>query len=1202
MLHLQRASAGSGKTFALAKTFIRLLISTTESGSRRLRSLSEIPEAISEILAVTFTNKATGEMQQRIVEKLAALADADIPDTEAIARTDYLKDFMEEFGATRTAVAEVCAEALRHLLLSYSQFHVSTIDSFFQSILRTFAYETEINDSYALEIDNAYIVSVGLDSVLDSLTVNSGGQDTTEFWLKRMMADRSGGSKWNIFLRNEGRHTLYTTLRDNALNLEKEEFKTIRQKISHFFDHGGDRKLQTLFMTVDAHVARLLEKRRLAALELQQACSSASLHPSELAGGNHNTGRIKKALDTNNAEIFRPSVPKTEEAGCSLAAKKKKEKMQSIPPAALQRLDTSYLAFCRAAEEFNSFMEGDFMRLWKLYACNLPALVLLHIVEQKMRDFLESTGTVQISDTNTLLKRIVGTDEVSFIYERIGTRINHFLIDEFQDTSRMQWDIFEPLLQESMSYGHDNLIIGDAKQSIYRFRNADPSLITDTVPSEFEHDDCADPMPADGFDMARINTNWRSALRIVQFNNYIFHRLSQEFTGHIRRLYNNCVQPPSAKNLDAALGYAEISIIPANSASGDEDDDSPDDADTLFEGYRRIGPLIGKLLDRGIRMSDIGILVLQNDDGQKAIDAIMEYNASLPPGSTLVECISDQSLKVEESSAVRIIISALRALCEGSRNNDIPYKRSAQDYPMKHAIDAEILSATVSRLQTLALPILVESLTEAFVSEEIRRSEARYIAAFLDAVLEYCETYNTDIASFLAWWERKRHVLAVTSPDDADAVRILTIHKAKGLEYKCVIIPDAKFMFGPAASKKKPEWVWSIPDTTSIARYADEAGIDISEDSLPSVLPLPTIKKLLEGTPHSAIWRDYKQSVCQDSLNLAYVALTRAEYELYIFCPDRKERLLAPAEDDEGNPVEDVAASMSGYLERYSLDSADFIESNSIPWLIDSALQPLHDIPASDTDQDDKTLRERCYSYGRPLEQQEIKNIYKSQKEKTAHTDPLLEINTYHVTRMPSQLEYREEDSTMASGGIADLMQSADPDTDADPIDEDRDPRSIGNLLHAVMEKVNVATDLDISMRRMRVSGRITESQQAEWMPMLENAIGEANKRYGWFSGTLRVLNERPFLSSSSIIDRETGDSTHVRWNKRPDRIVVDEGGNATIIDFKFGMKTNVAKYRTQVADYIDTAMRSRMFRSVRGYLWYVRAGVFEEVTAHPPR
>lgn len=1140
MLHLQRASAGSGKTYALAKTFIRLLISIRdEGGRRRLRSDSEIADAAGHILAVTFTNKATNEMQQRIVSNLAALAFAD--PAAPPADTDYLSDFIKEFDAPQKLVSDVCLKALRALLLGYSGFNVSTIDSFFQTILRTFAYETDLNDAYNLEIDNDYVASVGLDSLLDAIASDAREDDDTLFWIRYLMGRQADSTGWNPFQRNSRRRTLYNTLARNTANLEKEQFKEIHDSFNRYFENHGSRDLRQLMQRLDSKEEELLSLRAKSATALKQAFADLGLDVAT-QGAAYLDGRIKKAL-AGNAE-FDMSEPK-QTPGISLATKSRKGIMAEKSAADIARLDELYFAFYESHRAIAVYRESDFFKVWRLYRTNIPYLALLHKVAAGMQAFLDSTNTLQISDTNTLLRRIIGDrHDAPFVYERIGTRINHFLIDEFQDTSSMQWHIFEPLLEESLATDNDNLIIGDAKQSIYRFRNADPSLISSVVPRKFRHDDSADPAPADGSARPSLNTNWRSALKIIEWNNDLFRQLSAEFTCSLRDLYDNCVQPPSPKAVENQQGYVELHIAPA-SPKENADEDEQGDADSSFVGYRELGPLVSRLLERGFRLNDIGILVITNEQGEAVVETLSEYNASLPPGSRMIEFISDQSLKVADSTAVSTIVAALATLCDG--NPEVSEKAPAP------TIDTERLYALTARLQSLALPVLVEAVAEEFVDQKLRQTDARYMAAFLDAVMEYADTGNADIASFLDWWNRKKKSLSVSSPEDADAVRIVTVHKAKGLEYSCVIMPEARFSFGPGPMKK--EWVWIRPDREYLARTAAAVGIDPAmTEGLPPVLPVATSRKDMEQTPYAHIWRGYQESVCQDSLNLAYVAFTRAVNELYIYCPQpARDSMSAPCDDKEsGEILPDVSSALATYLRRYF------------------------------TGEDDD------FRYGSPLSAEEIAALHRrhDSKKDSRERDELLDIDCYYVTRTPAQLDYRPEESSHPGDGMQSTPDGnayEEPADETDPVDDETDPRSEGSLLHAVMEHVRVPSDLEKALKRSVLRGIITSAQADQWHPFLRKAIENADNSFGWFDPGMKVLSERALLCRG--------------FNRRPDRIVVSPEGDATVIDYKFGAKTNVREYERQVGRYVEAARACGLFRSVRGFLWYLREGVVGEVT-----
>ncbi len=1123
MLHLQRASAGSGKTYTLAKQFIWFLIAVKTGENWRLRTDREISDGLSRILAITFTNKATNEMKQRIVEKLADLSVAAEPGAvtpHLLKTTAYLQEFSTRLGVAPELIGQAAKEALSVVLNDYSDFRVSTIDSFFQSVLRTFAYESNLNDSYQVEIDSDFLAMAAIDATLDE--VNRPGLPDTPSgrWLKILMREASdAGNNWNVFQKSGKTESIYSQLRRTLTKIESEEFKEIRTKLDEWFaDVTEGNTLEDIYLNLKAAMEKPLKesmaKAKAAASTLKSELRKRGLDPVESCPKNF-SGHLKKlrslSYDYSGNEskyIFKP---------LNLTGKKILKKGVSHP-------DADFLT-ALAEDMYDAYgnwlalRESKEWRHWKVYSPNIPYLGLLGEARMKMNEFLDSNNLIQLGETNSMLQRIIGEDDAPFIYERLGSVINHYLIDEFQDTSRMQWDNLNPLLKESDSRGEDNLIIGDAKQSIYRFRNADPSLITTTVPTLFPRHHAAGMSRED-------NTNWRSERRIVEFNNLFFHALAQRIDGmrlgdlDFADLYANVAQYPHRRE---DKGYVEIRFI-----KGELSEESKNagmtqtDADTAL-AVDSVGPLISSLIERGVRQKDVAILVDRNDDGKAVIASLVAYNASLPTGQRRIDFISEDSLLVSQAESVGIIVGVLRNLVDGRGSDFDFYSMRNQDKApaeqvagfLKEKSPRDAIDTMLADMQSVALPALVEAITEKFVPLEFRKTQAVFIAAFQDMVIDYTERYPTDTASFLNWWDSKGVYRSISSPEGTDAVQIMTVHKAKGLEFKCVIIPLATSSF---ETDRKSEWRWVKP-----ASFLKDAG-------LPPFLPVSTTRALLD-TEHADKYVEYHDLYMMDKLNSAYVAFTRAVDELYIFTRDTKTKsslgfmlrdILTPAEDDLFSATE---------------NNDLLLPQEEIIWNDDETVVTVGTPPESYAAEEKKSSKD-----GGPEERC---------------------IDEYGVDSSPAILHYVETEG--------------DDSTTLDPLADD-DPRSEGNLLHAVMERVDNASDLHNAVLTLRMRGLISNEQAHDWEEWLKEAIS-APEVAPWFDGSRRVVNERDILLRGNK-------------NRRPDRIMLDDSRrNAVIVDYKFGTIPDNDEHILQVREYMRLLREALRLRSVEGYVWYVREG-----------
>lgn len=1170
MLDLYRASAGSGKTYTLALKYIWYYITITpENGPTRLRTDAELADSARHILAVTFTNKATNEMQMRIVDALFNLAllrkkKKTAPDgTVELKDPDYLREICDGLDVSESEVSRVCGVALSVLLENYSDFNVSTIDSFFQQVLRTFTYESDLNDTYQVELDSDYLSQIGVDATLEEIDANEADKDTP-FWVRTLM-DRTEKGKWNIFTRNVGSRTSnaenpYKSFIQSVKKMENEEYKDIRGDVEKYFKkHGGD--MATLYNDLNDSIVKPVKE---AFNKMRKLAKSAfrNLPPDmQEATARSNTGKhtsfYKKLTGTasgspkwdthpDSSSFSTLSLDFLDSKQWLAWAAKNPEKEREVRKD-MERVLEAYDSWRRmlVSEEFNH---------WRLYSKNFPYYAMFGIVSRKRQEYLDENNAVELGETSMILRSVIGESDTPFIYERLGTYLNHFLIDEFQDTSRMQWHNLSPLLHESMSRDNGNLIIGDAKQSIYRFRNADPSLITRVVPDEF-----GDRVKARGM-IPSENTNYRSDLRVVRFNNSFF----EYFTGALDDaaepgrmtfggLYSNVVQRPNNVKPE---GYVEVRVSRARKQ------------DALTEIVPQIPVLVERLLDRGYRQREIAVLVQTHNEGQMVIDAFVERNLA-DPDKEPIRFVSEQSLKINSSRAVRIITGVLENMARGSnpkiRTGDERLKKGVGNwadmmanfkyFAMNHpdlsiadCLDEYLLSGTdynalselLDKLQSLAIPALVESVAAAFLPAEVRRQDAVYIAAFQDLVLEYCDSHPTDIGSFLKWWERKSQSASIASPANTDAVQIVTIHKSKGLQYECVIVPFADWDMSDTIPSGKKEWRWVRPQAVSHPNLP-----------LPPYIPVETSAEM-KNTRHAPLLEEYFDQLKMDRLNSAYVAFTRAIKELYIFSiapPESsgKKKSDAGRKLCMGNCLTDFFHEMSG--RKPEPDSPEEVS------------------PRLSGDEIEMT--------GEPFVAK-VGTLPESVGEGRKEDEKMLLIDSYDSVDVPGFLKYR----TDALPGLAEAAEEDDANID------DLDPRSEGTLKHAVLELVNVPGDLPDAIRHLRITGILPDSLAAKVEADLAEALSRPEVSQ-WFDGTARVVNERPVLKGGKV-------------TRRPDRLLLYHDGSAVVIDYKFGEIPKGNKHKKQIGLYVRRLSETGRFTRVTGYLWYVNQNTIIPVDPAP--
>ena len=1145
MLELHRASAGSGKTYTLAKKFLWYFLTVrenqddAESVTRRLRTVPELRDSLSHILAVTFTNKATNEMKQRIVEKLNALA---YPPREYLAgdmtkEPDYMRDFITALDVKPEDISRLARKGLYILLENYSDFQVSTIDSFFQQVLRTFAYETDLNDSYALELDSKYLAKVSIDATLQDIEERRASSEV-RYWINLLMdnARKSGGNQWNMFQKSDSNGAVYSDFINSLGRLENEEFKKIRDELEEYFDRTPD--LIEIYEKLDEKADALLrshwEKMEEKGKELLKLLATTEVNDAtKKKFFDHATKSVDYKYNALPASPYSPMQDKNFEGKTYLGRR-------NAEPDFYGKAEPLYKEMREAYLQWQEAFESPEISHWLIYKKKFPYLGLLQIVLRKRREYLEENNSVELGETNTLLRKIIGKEEAPFIYERLGTRLNHFLIDEFQDTSEMQWDNFKPLLVESLGRGNENLLIGDAKQSIYRFRNADSSLISEKVEEQFADVELHGNVPQE-------NTNYRSSEVVVRFNNGFFRMLTDRLgdvvydqggTIDFRRLYENVEQnlPDRKKSADAAPeGYVEVNYIKG---------DKKDEREQLT--VERMPAMINELRSRGYRMKDIAILVSKNNQGIMIINELTRYNATVEDPAARIEFISEQSLMVSSSMAVNMILNTLGAISKGLnpevRTGDSAKAKGVADwqqvecnfrvFALRHpelttpeqlrlflesGAHTDAISDMLREMQAVTLPALVEGIVATFIPADMRRRDSAFIAAFQDLVLEYCESRPSDIASFLLWWERRGSRASITSPEDMDAVKIMTVHKSKGLEFPCVIMPFAQLSFNTPG--KIEEWRWVKPQV-----------VELDGRELPPYIPIGTGASMKESA-HDLLYKEYLDLLTMDNLNMVYVGFTRAVNELYIFCG---------VKDDSGS---------KGKSKKSDGDIGE--EVNETP---DMASLLREYIGGSEED-DVLTVGEKY-----PHSPVKIKES----------PYPTLIMDDYTARITPDFLKYHEEE-------VPEVVDAEDfEEADA----EESDPRSEGNLLHTLMEQIITRDDVRPAVRKMVRKGLIHVDKGEELAKALEGWLNTPEVQ-SWFEKGVRVMTERSIVGNSGKV-------------LRPDRLVLKPDGSAVVVDYKFGDHKNLKRYSAQVRSYVERLKDTGRFREVEGYLWYVRAGKVE--------
>ena len=817
-LTVYKASAGSGKTFTLATEYIRLLV--------------ENPMNYRTILAVTFTNKATEEMKMRILSQLYGIW-KQLPDSN-----NYLEAIRRATGFEPSLISERSGIALANLLHNYNYFRVETIDTFFQSVLRNMARELDLTTNLRIGLNDYQVEELAVDQLIADLSTT----DVMLQWiLKYIMENISDDKAWNIIsqIKSFG-HTIF-----------HDDYKAVSRSLEQKMQEEG---------FFDDYTRRLRELRQMALDHMKEIAESffdtldgEGLTVDDLA----NKGRgIASFFSKLRNGVFDPSIENATVANHLGNPEKWCAKTHPRRDLILSLAEGSLGDILRYAVD-------ERPRQWKLYKSadltlrHLNQLRLLSSIEQKVHELNTSANRFLLSDTQQLLHTLIGESDSPFIFEKIGTQLEHVMIDEFQDTSTVQWQNFRVLLAEAMSHEDtSNLIVGDVKQSIYRWRSGDWRLLND-IEQQFREQQ---------IETRSLTTNYRSSRRIINFNNAFFRSAADlEYTAQrelgeaeaqqLQRAYADVEQQvPDTRPLE---GYVDIRLLPGSD-------------DYQEQTLSQLADIISSLISQGIPQQDIAILVRTN----ATIPLIAHYFMEQMPQVTIV---SDEAFRLDASDAVCLLVQALRLLIHP---DDLLTKAAIVrayrcDVLQEHDAEHELLLSTndldtllpedyinhFPELLTLPLYDLVERLYAIF-KLELLDSQSAYVCAFYDRLTDYVNENATDIRDFLREWDETLCSKTIQS-DETEGVRIFSIHKSKGLEYAHVLCPFCDWTI-----ERNGNILWCRP---SEPPFSD----------LP-IAPIDYSQRQMMGTIYEPDYLHEHLQNTVDNLNLLYVAFTRACHSLYV--------------------------------------------------------------------------------------------------------------------------------------------------------------------------------------------------------------------------------------------------------------------------------------------------------------------------------
>ena len=1040
-LKIYKASAGSGKTYTLAREFLMLLFSETFNYKY--------------ILAVTFTNKATAEMKTRIINYLHSLTKDNDP--------EFMKELKELTGKNEEGVRKQARRILTFILNDFSHFNIETIDSFFQKVIRSFAFEAGLPTNFRIELDNEAVLNEAIDTIFKELDV-SGREELRKWILSQTFSKLQNKGDWKI------------TQEMSLLGKEifKEEFQRLEdvmvEKISDkdFLDSYRD-SLRTIIEDFEENI-------KLLSVKVLKHLADCSLDITDLKGvGRSPLNALNKMINSDNPDS---DIPKGMEriekikGPEELYAKtsKRKDDIISCYNSGLKRHLEDLAGFYHNGKE-NYFTA-------KVILPNIPSLGVLVDISQMVKSLSRDQNLFLLSDANQLLNKIIDNNDTPFIYEKTGTRYLHYMIDEFQDTSDLQWANFKPLILNSLSEGNRSLVVGDVKQSIYRWRNSDWQLLGKYIENEVREQ---------GAETEKLDSNWRSFERIVEFNNFIFNKsaktlqsgfldsvlkenpdieLNPDLAGLITNAYDDVKQNVSEKGKGKG-GYVDMKFIRAGNNTEYEEEALP-----------LLQEKIGTLLNAGYEYRDICILVRKRDEGQKISEFLLSNIGRRYP------VISDETLVLESSPAVMSVIAKLKFI--NTPENEI-LKANIKLYEKyqkeKELFNAENLSAGSliqedaekygklfdSLLELKGKPLF--EMTEMLVRSLpvwMREDQSPYLRELLNRVHDFVTDQSVNLTDFIDWWDDKGKTSAIAIPEEQNAIKIMTVHKAKGLEFKAVIVP---FCHWKLDRKSSDSLMWCKPDIPPFN------GLDL--------VPVGYTNKLIQ-TRFYARFINERLLQFVDNLNILYVAFTRAR-EVLITIGMKKEI--------KSNP--DAMVTVSDLLIKSirEANSGGNDISDKIEW-------------------DDEAL---SLKYGDvPL------------KEKAEGEVSAITVGPFKTIPLGSRIRIHTDSNSMQTDVLEDY-------------------RVHGKIMHLLFEKIKTVEDVGPAIDSLIFEGKLLSENRDKLKTKIEDLLSSEPFKE-WFSDRYKVLNEASILQNTGtsrpdrvlidgdkviVIDYKFGQLKNAKYNRQ---------------------------------------------------------------------
>ncbi|MBP0905306.1 UvrD-helicase domain-containing protein [Mariniflexile gromovii] len=806
---IYNASAGSGKTFTLVKEYLKILFQSSNPNQYRY------------ILAITFTNKAVAEMKERIIEVLKTFSDIEI-----LENPDNMFAIMcEELQIQPNELHQKSKKLLNNIIHNYAAFDISTIDGFTHRIIRTFAYDLKLPLNFEVELDQESLLNEAVDSLIakagtDKMLTNV----LVDFAIEKADDDKSWDVSFDFnkiakLLVNENDVPFIETLKDKTLD----DFLALKSLLTKEI-----KSTETAIVETAQSVLNLIEE---CGLEFNDFSGSyLPKHFQKLADKNFDA-----SFGTKWQENLESSTLYPKRVSQNIAST-----MEQIQP--------------QIASAFNLSKQAVFhLKFLKAFYRNITPLSVLNAINNELTELKLDQNKMLISEFNSIISKEISNQPTPFIYERIGEKFNHFFIDEFQDTSTMQWQNLIPLLDNSLASDKGTaMLVGDAKQAIYRWRGGKAEqfigLFHNDNPFHIERD------------LRNLPSNFRSFKEVVTFNNGFFNYLSSQVFSNetYKNLYENAHQNISKQD----DGYVELSFL---------DIEKDDDRDELF--CENTLKTIERCLENNFTLDEICVLVRKKKEGVAIANYLSQHH---------IPIVSSETLLINNAPEVQFINNLLGLLIQ-PKNNELKiavldYLATSFGIENKHDFFSSHLPLSLTQLfksfeahhvfinnqNLLQLPLydLAETIVRSF---NLVKTSNAYIQFYLDVVLDFSQKKGSDISGFLEYFNKKKDNLSIVSPKGQNAVQIMTIHKSKGLEFPVVIFPYADLDIYRELEPK--EW---FPINKDVYNGFSHTLLNFNKD----------FENF--GDAGLEIFNNHKSEQELDNINLLYVALTRAVEQLYI--------------------------------------------------------------------------------------------------------------------------------------------------------------------------------------------------------------------------------------------------------------------------------------------------------------------------------